>query len=335
MRAIQIIGTQRSGSNLLRLMLHQLPEVVAPHPPHILRNFKPLLPIYGNLNIAANFNTLIDDVIQLVERNPVPWKHVRLKRDEISIDCKEPTLEELFRVIYNHKAATFKAAFWCCKSTFNLNYISDLEKSGLKPFYIYLYRDGRDVALSFQHAIVGDKHIYHLAQKWRVEQKRALDLCGRMGDERIIKISYEQLIQHPSKTLRGICSRIGIPFDEGVLDFYNSEESKITARSGDMWKNVAKPVIKDNYGMFRKGMSQEDLVIFEAIAGEYLEKLGYQRFASNTEIDLSPDRIKEFDRLNEQLKVSYIKKAGKKEKQKRYAQKKLLQEIKLRPFKID
>ncbi|MGI9543201.1 MAG: sulfotransferase family protein [Cyclobacteriaceae bacterium] len=335
MKAIQIIGTQRSGSNLLRLMLHQLPEIVAPHPPHILRNFKPLLPIYGDLKNPSNFDTLIDDVIQLVERNPVPWKHVKLKREEIANCCRQPLLEEIFRVIYNLKATTFQARFWCCKSTFNLNYISDLEKSGLKPFYIYLYRDGRDVALSFQHAIVGDKHIYHLAKRWRAEQKQALDLYERMGDGRIIKIGYEQLIQHPSQTLRSICFQIGIPFDEGVLDFYNSEESKITARSGDMWKNVARPVIKDNHGMFRSGMSQEDLALFEAIAGEYLEKLGYERLAAITEIDLSPERIKEFDRRNEQLRVSYIKKAGKKEKQKRYAQKKLLQEIKLRPFKID
>lgn len=33
---IFMIGTQRSGSNLLRLMLYQLPCIAAPHSPHIL-----------------------------------------------------------------------------------------------------------------------------------------------------------------------------------------------------------------------------------------------------------------------------------------------------------
>ncbi len=32
---IFMIGTQRSGSNLLRLMLNQLPEIAAPHPPSL------------------------------------------------------------------------------------------------------------------------------------------------------------------------------------------------------------------------------------------------------------------------------------------------------------
>ena len=335
MKAIQIIGTQRSGSNLLRLMLHQLPDVVAPHPPHILRNFKPLLPIYGDLEKTTNFNTLIDDVIQLVARNPVPWKHVILKRSEIARHCRQSSLEEIFRVVYDLKATAFQAGFWCCKSTFNLNFVADLEQSGIKPFYIFLYRDGRDVALSFKHAIVGDKHIYHLAKKWRDEQERALDLCNQMGDQRTIKIAYEQLIQHPSQTLKRICSWLRIPFDAKVLNFYDSEESKTTAKSGAMWKNVDKPLIKDNYGMFKSGLDQEDLAIFEAIAGGSLEKLGYPKFVAKNEIDLSPKRIKEFDRLNEQLRVTYIKKAGKKDKEKRYAQQKLLQEIKLRPFKSD
>ena len=33
---IFMIGTQRSGSNLLRLMVNQAPDIAAPHPPHIL-----------------------------------------------------------------------------------------------------------------------------------------------------------------------------------------------------------------------------------------------------------------------------------------------------------
>jgi hypothetical protein len=48
---IQFIGTQRSGSNLLRVMLNQLPEISAPHPPHILKTFFPLLPLYGNIEV--------------------------------------------------------------------------------------------------------------------------------------------------------------------------------------------------------------------------------------------------------------------------------------------
>ena len=49
-----MIGSQRSGSNWLRTMLAGREDVIAPHPPHILRDFMPILPKYGNLENMPN-----------------------------------------------------------------------------------------------------------------------------------------------------------------------------------------------------------------------------------------------------------------------------------------
>ncbi|WP_372521940.1 sulfotransferase, partial [Sulfuricaulis sp.] len=64
---IFMIGTQRSGSNLLRLMLNELPRIAAPHPPHILQRMLPLVPNYGDLEKRENFAQLVEDVCRLVE----------------------------------------------------------------------------------------------------------------------------------------------------------------------------------------------------------------------------------------------------------------------------
>jgi hypothetical protein len=58
---IQIIGTQRSGSNLLRVILDQSDQIASPHPPHILTTFIPLLPLYGPLN-ELSYMQLVSDV---------------------------------------------------------------------------------------------------------------------------------------------------------------------------------------------------------------------------------------------------------------------------------
>ena len=83
MKFIQFIGTQRSGSNLLRTMLNQLPEIAAPHPPHILKTFEPILPIYGDLNDNTNFESLVNDVCLWVELNPVSWQSSKFDRAKI------------------------------------------------------------------------------------------------------------------------------------------------------------------------------------------------------------------------------------------------------------
>ena len=85
---IFMIGTQRSGSNLLRLMINQAPDIAAPHPPHILERFAPLLPIYGDLAQERNFVRLVDDVVRMVEVNPVPWG-VTFDRADIRRRCRD------------------------------------------------------------------------------------------------------------------------------------------------------------------------------------------------------------------------------------------------------
>ena len=88
MQAIFMVGEQRSGSNLLRLILNESNSLAAPHPPHILQRMIPLLPAYGDLNNKIKFKKLIDDVCQLVELNPVPWDKVKLNRNEIPLFLK-------------------------------------------------------------------------------------------------------------------------------------------------------------------------------------------------------------------------------------------------------
>ena len=49
-----MIGCQRSGSNWMRTMLSGREDLIAPHPPHIMRDFMPILDKYGDLDSIAN-----------------------------------------------------------------------------------------------------------------------------------------------------------------------------------------------------------------------------------------------------------------------------------------
>ena len=121
--AIFMIGTQRSGSNLLRLMLNQLPDIAAPHPPHILDRMTPLIGGYGSLEKDENYRSLVEDVCQLIELNPVPWEGVTLDRETIMARAQARSLMGVFEAVYDHAAETWGAQDWCCKSLANINYL--------------------------------------------------------------------------------------------------------------------------------------------------------------------------------------------------------------------
>ncbi len=298
---IQVIGTQRSGTNLLRLILNQLDEISAPHPPHILKTFLPIIGNYGDLSLEANFKRLIADVCLWVESNPVPWL-IDLSVEEVFNRSRTRTIYEIFKIIYELKQEAEQAKAWCCKSTFNVHYFNEIEQEGIHPLYIHLYRDGRDVALSFQKAIVGPKHVYFIAQEWVADQLAAFQVREKVPSERFLAISYEDLIHEPRKVIKSICNRLGLAYNEDLLHYYDSKESVLTAEAGEMWQNVKKPIINNNSGKYLSQMPTEEIEIFEQVAGEMLKKLGYP---VHTKIKANPPynqvQIAQFKILNDAM----------------------------------
>ncbi len=329
-QSIQIIGTQRSGSNLLRLMLNQFDEISAPHPPHILQRFIPLLPKYEDLTNQQNFLQLVDDVCTMVELNPVPW-NVFFDREEIANSCTTNTIFELFRVIYSLKAKQEKAKFWVCKSMANVNFARGIEDSGMNPKYIYLYRDGRDVACSFKKAVVGEKHVFHIANKWKENQEACFRLQEQTDSSQFISVSYKNLTNNPEKEMKRISTFLNISFNPDIFDFYKSKESKNTAVAGKMWANVVRPVLGGNTNKFNKELSEMEIAIFERQAGDILTRLGYQLNGSHllNGTPFSKEQLAAFDNENNLLKNEALISVDPEGMKLRRGQEHLLEEIQL------
>lgn len=332
MTPVFMIGTQRSGSNLLRLMLNQLGDIASPHPPHILERMLPLMAFYGSFEKDENYKKLINDVCRLVELNPVEWNGIKLDRDEIALKAKGRSLLGVYAAIHDMYSESQGAKTWCCKSLANIKYIDQIEEHFENPKYIYLYRDGRDVALSFQKAVVGEKHIYNIANGWTKTQKIALDFKELIDEERFYCVSYEQLTQQPEETARSLCAFLGTDYVPEMLDFYKSSEAKNAAKSSDLWENVTSPVIKNNSKKYETEMSLADIRIFESVAGEVLDSLGYERgcIPAGKEKTFSTEEIDDFNRQNQKIKKEVQSNVDEKDKLRRARQSQLLDEIKAR-----
>lgn len=325
-----MIGTQRSGSNLLRVMLDAIDKIIAPHPPHILQRFLPLLPLYGDLSVEANFARLSEDVCELVRLNPVPWEGAGMDAETVRKACRRPTLYDLFRAIYDTAACQAETDYWVCKSMKNVFYAKGIESTGLRPYYLYLYRDGRDVALSFKKAIVGEKHIYALAQNWKKDQEEVLRLKARTSPDHFFSVSYESLIASPQTVLEALCRFLRVPYSDKAMEYYESRESVNTAVAGKMWANVTKPILKNNTRKFLAELSSKEIAIFESVAGDTLEKLGY---ALCTPPGQRPDRfsseeMEAFEAENIRLKQRFREEADPVDLEKRRPQEELIRKIK-------
>ncbi len=118
-----------------------------------------------------------------------------------------------------------QANAWLCKSMQCIRWASQLDNYFKNHKYIYLYRDVRDVALSFYKAVVGDKHFYFITKQWAELQEICLEEKKRIGRDRFISVSYENLISKTEPTLRSLCDLLSIKYQEDMLSFHHSNEA--------------------------------------------------------------------------------------------------------------
>ncbi len=329
---IFMIGTPRSGANLLRLMLNELPRIAAPHPPHILQRMMPLVPNYGDLDKRENFTRLVDDVCRLVELNPVPWEDVTLDRAEIERRSRRHTLLGVYEAVYDAMATAWEARSWCCQSLANIAYLPQIEAHFRSPRYIYLYRDGRDVAVSSRKAVTGEKHFYHLAREWAATQQLAIGMRERIGPSRFFSISYESLTSQPELSMRLLCKFLGVRFNPSMLDFHKSDEARRAAASNEMWGNVTQPIMTGNTRKFLREASEEDIRLFESVAGNALITLGYDlaRIPRGARRIISDEDVGRFEAENRRLKEEALRHARMESFMRLDRQTTLMHEIRLR-----
>jgi hypothetical protein len=120
-----------------------------------------------------------------------------------------------------------------------------------------------------------------------------------------------------------------VRFNRKMLEFYQSDEAKRAAESSDLWGNVARPIMADNTRKFLRDASQQDIRIFESVAGDVLNALGYESMyvPEGVKTVFSDEEIRHFDAENRRLKDEVLQRASADDLKRRDRQATLIQEI--------
>jgi hypothetical protein len=117
-----------------------------------------------------------------------------------------------------------------------------------------------------------------------------------------------------------------------MLEFHRSDEARRAAESSDLWGNVARPLMTDNSRKFLREAGAEDLAVFESVAGDVLDALGYERVAvaRGSEHTFNPAELAAFAAENERLKGEVLAGKDQDDLKRRDRQAALLAEIRAR-----
>lgn len=151
----------------------------------------------------------------------------------------------------------------------------ELYKLYPESYFLFMLRDGRDIAAS--RKVVGDfnQTIEHVAEGWCKQIRKFEKFSEKIG-KRAVFVPYERLATQPESELRDLMLKLDLPWSDQLLSYHTLNLSIHRNSTGHLsGKQVKSPINTSSIGRWHKDLEKNEIDRFESIAGEMLEKLEY------------------------------------------------------------
>lgn len=271
-----IIGSERSGTTLLMVILDAHSRLSVPEVTWYYPRFRAFLHTYGDLAAPGAFRTLVSEMTFGL-KTPFfgkPW-NPRTIVDEIVASTKEPTFKEAFRALLQRVATEEGKARWGEKTPHNLYYVREILEDFPDARFLHLIRDGRDVAVDQIRSAFGPTNILAAAKIWKRTQEAAARARAEVPAGQWLDVRYEDLVTQPEAQVARVLEFLGEAEEPATLEFYRGETARRRAQTRDH-RPLGRPVTADYTGIYRHYLSLWEQQVFAGIAGPELLAAGYE-----------------------------------------------------------
>lgn len=269
-----VVGSGRSGKGLLRAMLDSHPDMAMVNRSNFLLTFALSRPRYEK---ASGFDRagFVDDFVGFHRA----LSSLGLEEDEVrqGLAEREPAdLPDAVRSLYRLHAAKQGKSRYGDKSVAYALRVAEIADLLPESRFVHLIRDGRDTALAYMDARYGPRQIDEAVERWRYRVEWVRRAGRRLGPERYLELRYEDLLDDAETHLRAVCDFISLPFDPVMLRYYERPEIKVTSTARPEDVHLVDPPTK-GLEDWRSSLSPLDQATADALAGDLLGQLGYER----------------------------------------------------------
>lgn len=260
-----VVGMPRSGTTRLQLMLNSHPMLDIPTETGFIPRIAQI-PAHEP-DVRAWFCRTVFGFLETQDQ----WKGKGLNAAEFleTIQYINPfTIGEGVRCFYRQHAARSKKLRWGDKTPIHVEWMLFIQSILPEARFIHIIRDGRDSVVSLRRQTFAPaRDIAGLAAFWvrQVDGGRAQSRFLR----HYLEVRFEEMLHAPDVVLRRICRFIDLPFDESMCRLQQHGVSRTADRSagGPDFSRI---------GCWKSDFSVEDRRIFEGVAGQLLDELGYE-----------------------------------------------------------
>ena len=267
-----VLGAQRSGTTMLRLMLNSHSRLSVPFETGFIPAFYKRLEEFGTLQEQSNIVRLLD----AIAAHPPVVKGKLITDKSAILGCAINSYSDLVQSIFMAYARTRNKPRWGDKSPVHVTQLDILWELFPNAKFVHIVRDGRDVALSLSGISWGSDHIPRVAEDWRWKVTLCSKMGAMLGKQHYMQLRYEDLVLDPETSLRCICDFLGEPFVYDMLEYHKCARQEMPLESLQWHENSVSKPNKSKVFSWKARMSLADRILFEEIAGSTLTEFGYE-----------------------------------------------------------
>jgi hypothetical protein len=271
-KPIFVVGVGRSGTTLLRLMLHHHPRIAIPYESHFIGRYFNQLERYGPLDDRANLAGLLSAILD------EPWLKTwdaDFDRERVLARVAEPSLAGVLTAVYRTYADSKGKERWGDKSDY-LDLVPVLNELFPAAQFIHILRDGRDVANSVIKLPWGPSDVAAAASWWNDAIWVGRRVGAVLGRKRYAEVRFEDLVRNPEDELRRLCDFLGEEYSPAMLDYHKTADDAIPAGQRAQHRNYNAPPDPSRLFAWRREMHPCDVAIFTRYAHRMLAELSYE-----------------------------------------------------------
>ena len=265
-----LIGAQRSGTTLLRLILNAHSQIAIPEEGTFLIPLLKKRYIHHKLSGRA-----LSALTRYLSLNPQLKLWGCDYREYFSqLDQKEClSIRELIENLYSIYAQQHGKSIWGDKTPPFFRKVNIFLALYPEARFIHIVRDGRDVFDSWRKIDDTKGNVATIALDWCYKLSRIEKSFSRIPADNKLTIRYEDLLGRTEESVRSVCRLLGVPFETGMLEFYRTSHQYIGAHHS---KLIFRPVDSKNIAKWGKNLTPREARCFTLLAGRYLRKYDYQ-----------------------------------------------------------
>jgi hypothetical protein len=266
---VVILGVSRSGTTLLKEMLDRHPDLAIPSESYFISQ------LWDRHRAEVDADGFAADLARL--ERIAAWGV-----DPAAVRARLPArapFPEAVQAIYACYAEARGCRRFGDKTPLYMQRLACVARAFPDARYVHIVRDGRDACLSFlamrrrpRLNLSRPRGVAGFAAQWQMEITDARAFGASLSGERYLELRYEDLVRDPRSQLQRVCAFLALDFDEAMLEYHRAVDPSLLT-DHPLLAGPPRPPRSS----WREGLPLADLRRFEAIAGDLLDDLGYER----------------------------------------------------------